>query len=218
MNLVDKKKINRSLSAKLVDARVAHTFNYYKDVLVTSSFGTTSAVLLHIVSRVKPGYPIYFIDTGYHFKETILYKERLTRLLGLNVVDIKPERDGHNLTQKRQMWASDPDRCCEINKVKPLEKVKMDYKIWMSGLIGFQNAHRRHLDIIEQKNSLLKCYPLIDWNKSLVDEYMEVHGLPRHPLEKRGFSSIGCSHCTVQAEGRGGRWADTNKTECGLHW
>lgn len=81
MYLINKEKINRSLSAKIVDARVAHVFNTYRDILITSSFGTTSAVLLHLVSRMRPGYPIYFIDTGYHFEETIDYKNRLTRLL-----------------------------------------------------------------------------------------------------------------------------------------
>lgn len=94
MYLVNKEKINRSLSAKIVDAMVAQVFNSFKDILVTSSFGTTSAVLLHLVSRMKPEYPVYFIDTGYHFKETLEYRDRLTRLLNLNVKNCGLHRPG----------------------------------------------------------------------------------------------------------------------------
>lgn len=214
---LDKAKINHTLASKLVDARVAQVFNTFKKVLVTSSFGTTSAVLLHILSRVKPRYPIHFIDTGYHFEETIEYKHRLTRLLGLNVVDLHPDRSRHGFTRNEMLWMSDPDKCCEINKVEPVRKIKNKHSIWMSGLIGYQNDHRSNLDIIIDKTGILRCYPLIDWNKHLVDEYMELYGLPRHPLEEKGFSSIGCTHCTIPGVGRNGRWSESGKTECGLH-
>jgi phosphoadenosine phosphosulfate reductase len=217
MYLVNKEKINRSLSAKIVDARVAQVFNSFGDVLVTSSFGTTSAVLLHLVSRIKPGCPIYFIDTGYHFEETIAYKKRITRLLDLNVINLHPDPDQHAMTQNEQLWDQDPDRCCEINKVEPLERIKSEYKVWMSGLIGFQNQHRSTLQIMDDNNELLKFYPLIDWNTSLVEEYIEVHSLPEHPLKEEGYHSVGCTHCTVQGKGRDGRWSDISKTECGLH-
>lgn len=215
--VVNKAKINRSLSSKLVDARVAHVFNSFQDVLVTSSFGTTSSVLLHIVSRVKPGYPIYFIDTGYHFEETLAYKRKLTEMLDLNVVDLKPDPSKHEKTRQDQLWMSDPDRCCKINKLEPLQKVKDNYSIWMSGLIGYQNSYRSNLDIISEKTEMLRCYPLIDWSSEMVDEYMEMYGLPQNPLGARGYSSIGCTHCTIPGKGRDGRWSDTEKTECGLH-
>lgn len=210
-------KINQSLAPKLVDARVTQVFNSFENVLVTSSFGTTSAVLLHILSRVRPRHPIYFIDTGYHFEETIEYKHRLTRQLGLNVVDVHPDRSRHKYTRDEMLWMSDPDKCCEINKLGPLNNIKSDFSIWMSGLIGYQNNHRSNLDIIIHKTELLRCYPLIDWNKHLVDEYMELYGLPVHPLEDKGYSSIGCTHCTIPGAGREGRWSGTGKTECGLH-
>lgn len=214
---VDKAQINRSLTSKIVDARVAQVFNSFKNVLVTSSFGTTSAVLLHIISRVRPDYPIHFIDTGYHFTETLEYKSRLAELLSLNVVDIHPDPASHETTRKKQLWNSDPDRCCHINKVEPLESIRSKYKIWMSGLIGYQNDERSKLDIIIDKTGMLRCYPLIDWNKHLVDEYMELYGLPTHPLEEQGYASVGCTHCTVPAQGRKGRWGGLDKTECGLH-
>lgn len=217
MYLVNKEKINEMLSAKIVDARVAHVFNTFKDVLVTSSFGTSSIILLHIVSRIKPDWPIYFIDTGNHFKETIHYKERLTRLLDLNVVDVLPDREEQLETKRKKLWDGDPDACCHINKVKPLNRVKEGYSIWMSGLIGYQNSYRNNLEIVAEQDDIIKFYPLIDWDKTLVDEYIEVHGLPRHPLEEKGYGSVGCTHCTTAAVGRDGRWGGSSKTECGLH-
>ena len=217
MYLVNKEKINKLLSAKIVDARVAQVFNSFNRVLVTSSFGTSSAVLLHLVSRIRPDYPIYFIDTGYHFEETLSYKKRLTRLLDLNIVTVTPDYEDHLNTRKQRMWGSNPNKCCEINKVRPLEQVKADYEGWMSGLIGFQNHHRTTLPIIDDKADIIRFYPLIDWNSYLVDEYMVSHGLPQHPLKEQGFDSIGCTHCTARGDGRSGRWSSSSKTECGLH-
>ncbi len=174
-------------------------------------------MLLHILSRVKPGYPIYFINTGYHFEETLSYKKQLTDMLDLNVVDLHPDASKHQKTKQNQMWLSDPDRCCKINKLGPLNKVKDEYSIWMSGLIGYQNSYRNNLDIIIEKTEMLRCYPLIDWNKTMVDEYMEMYGLPHNPLQEQGYSSVGCTHCTIPGEGREGRWSKREKTECGLH-
>ncbi|SMO34486.1 phosphoadenylyl-sulfate reductase [Fodinibius sediminis] len=217
MYLVNKEKINQSLSTKIVDARVAQIFNSFEKVLVTSSFGTTSAVLLHLVSRIKPECPVYFIDTGYHFEETLSYKKRLTRLLDLNVIDLRPNSDQHAMTRKKQLWSQDADRCCQINKVEPIKKIKEKHDVWMSGLIGFQNSHRSRLQIVDRKDEMLKFYPLIDWDSSLVQEYIVGHGLPQHPLREKGYHSVGCTHCTAPGMGREGRWNSQSKTECGLH-
>lgn len=217
MRLLNKEKINKALTPKIVDARVAQVFNSFENVLVTSSFGTTSAVLVHIISRIKPDCPIYFIDTGYHFKETLRYKQQLTRLLNLNVVTLKPDPSRHMTTQVQQMWTKSSEACCEVNKIEPLKKIKFDYQVWVSGLIGYQSGHRNTLSILEERPDILKFYPLIDWNKSLVDEYIESHGLPFHPLVDQGYHSVGCTHCTVPGIGRNGRWSESSKTECGLH-
>lgn len=217
MYLVNKEKINQSLSTKIVDARIAQVFNSFRDVLVTSSFGTTSAVLMHLVSRIAPDCPVYFIDTGYHFEETVAYKERLTRLLDLNVIDLRPKPANHAMTQNEQLWSENPDKCCAINKVEPLQRIKGKYRVWMSGLIGFQNRHRSTLQIVDDKKEMIKFYPMIDWNSSLVEEYITGHGLPEHPLKRKGYDSVGCTHCTVPGSGRDGRWGDSGKTECGLH-
>lgn len=217
MYLVNKEKINQSLSTKIVDARVAQVFNSFEGVLVTSSFGTTSAVLLHLVSRIRPGHPIYFIDTGYHFEETLVYKKRLTRLLDLNVIDLRPDPRRHAVTQQQQLWSQDADRCCRINKIEPITEIKEKHDVWMSGLIGFQNRHRSTLRIIDKQEEMLKFYPLIDWDSSLVREYIVGHGLPQHPLKEKGYHSVGCTHCTAAGVGRDGRWSEQSKTECGLH-
>ena len=209
--------LNRQMASKVVEARLAHVFNTYPNVLVTSSFGTSSAILLHIISRVRPWHPIYFIDTRYHFEETLEYKNKLTRLFNLNVIDIRPEPWKHEFTRNDRTWEKDPDFCCQINKVEPLERVKKDYDVWISGLIGYQNRFRSNLEIVEEKNEVYKFYPLIDWTPSLVNDYMEQYGLPRHPLESKGYGSIGCMQCTSPGSCRSGRWADSSKNECGLH-
>lgn len=135
--------INKALSSSLIDARLAYILNKFQDkALVTTSFGTTSALLLHFLSRVRPGFPVHFIDTGYLFEETSAYKEELTRLLDLNIITHRPEVAAHEASRMAQLWESDSDACCGINKVAPLEKVKKNNEVWISGLISFQNGYR----------------------------------------------------------------------------
>jgi phosphoadenosine phosphosulfate reductase len=215
--MLDVDLLNKSMSGKIVEARMAHVFNSYQGVLITSSFGTTSAIMLHIVSRLKPDHPIYMIDTGYLFADTLSYMQKLRDLLSLNIVRLKPEPWKHAFTRKDQTWNKDPDYCCQINKVEPLGEVISNHQIWVSGLIGYQNKYRSGLDMVDKKDRIYKIYPLIDWTPNMVSDYFEMHGLPRHPMEKDGYQSIGCEQCTTPGEGRDGRWGATGKTECGLH-
>jgi len=218
MQLIHTEKLNRSLSPILVDARLAHILNTYRgEVLITTSFGITSALLLHILSRVRPGFPVHFVDTGYLFEETLSYKEQLTGLLGLNVITLRPDMEKHRQSEETNLWASDPDLCCQYNKVEPLEMVKTDHKVWVSGLLGFQSRYRSGLNIVQEKKKTYRFYPLIDWTPKLVHEYYEQFQIPRHPLEQKGFSSVGCTHCTQRGDDREGRWKGLSKTECGLH-
>lgn len=212
------KHINKTLSASLVDARMAYILNQFKKkALITTSFGTTSALMLHVVSRVRPGFPIHFIDTGYLFEETIAYKEELTRLLDLNIITHKPEVSAHEATRVSQLWETDPDACCSVNKVAPLEEAKKKHQVWISGLLGYSNGYRSGLDIFQKRTDIFRFYPFIDWTEAQVLDYFEYFGLPRHPLERFGYSSLGCTHCTLKGAGREGRWSGTGKTECGLH-
>ncbi len=218
MHSLKLKNINRTLSSSLVDARLAYILNKFANkALVTTSFGTTSVLLLHILARVKPDFPIHFIDTGFLFPETHEYKEELTRMLDLNIITHKPEVEAHEAARIERLWESDPDACCGVNKVAPLEKVKDNHKVWISGLLGYQNGYRSGLDIFQERSDIYRFYPLIDWSEAQVKDYFEYFGLPRHPLERIGFNSLGCTHCTVKGTGREGRWIGSDKSECGLH-
>lgn len=188
-----------------------------KDIMVTSSFAATSAFLLKLVSDVNKEQPVFFIDTGYHFEETLKYKEKLEKLYGLNIRSIGATKEEHEFTTKNETWKTNPDFCCSVNKVRPLETIKKQYKVWVSGLMEWQSDHRATLDIFEIRGEILKFYPLLDISKEERDAYIEKHQLPFHPLVAKGYSSIGCSHCTVPGEDRNGRWNNSPKTECGLH-
>jgi len=193
-----------------------HDFELEK-VMLTSSFAATSALLLHIFSRYAPQQIVSFIDTGFHFPETLAYKEKLTQLFHLNVIDIRAETWKHEYTLKDQTWKTDPDFCCSINKVEPLFDIKNDHHVWVSGLMSWQSDHRASLDIFEERNGIIKFYPLIGVTQKQRDDYILEHNLPFHPLVKQGYQSIGCTHCTTPGEDRSGRWNNSPKTECGLH-
>jgi phosphoadenosine phosphosulfate reductase len=187
------------------------------EVLVTSSFAATSAYFLHIISRIQPKQKIAFIDTGFHFPETLEYRKFLTEKFGLEVFDIKAEDWKHQFTVTDQTYLKDPDFCCSINKVEPLDAIKPAYKMWVSSLMAWQTDHRAGLKIFEERRGIIKFNPMIDVTREQRDAYIREHDLPFHPLVAQGYSSIGCTHCTVKGEGRSGRWIDKPKTECGLH-
>jgi phosphoadenosine phosphosulfate reductase len=214
MNL---EELNKKYLPLSPEERILELYKDFNTVLFTSSFGTTAIYLLHLFHKVKPEEKIYFLDTTYHFNETIAYKEELTRLWNLNVVDIKPEDWKNKFTLDDKTWSTDPDLCCSINKVEPMDKIKADFEVWVSGLMGSQNAHRENLKVFEQKENIIKFYPLIDKTEEDAKSYIEKNNLPKHPLLSQGFHSVGCVHCTVAGHGRTGRWANKSKTECGLH-
>lgn len=199
--------------------RVKELFKHYKEdeVLVTSSFGSTSVILLHLLSKAKPGFPVHFIDTGYHFEETLQYKNEISKIFDLKFLDVKAQESHHRFTKDNQTWKSNQDLCCYINKVRPIEDIKANYKVWISGLMAFQNVNRQNKKIFERKDHLLKFHPILDMGKEEVDFYMKMYDLPVHPLVLQGYGSIGCHHCTMKGDGRSGRWFNTSKTECGLH-
>jgi len=187
------------------------------DIMLTSSFAATSAFLLKVFSDVNKKQKIYFIDTGYHFKETLIYKEYLTQLYDLNVINVEAEESAHQKSKESSMWETQPNRCCHINKVEPLNHIKKDYKIWVSGLMKWQSDYRSTLNFFEQKEAIVKFYPLLDIDFEGRDAFIREHHLPFHPLKSKGYSSIGCKQCTLPGEDRSGRWNNNPKTECGLH-
>jgi phosphoadenosine phosphosulfate reductase len=186
-------------------------------VLVTSSFAATSAYFLHIVASIRPQQAVHFIDTGYHFPETLAYRQYLVDRFGLTVRDVRAEDWQHQFTREEKTWSKDPDFCCAVNKVEPLEQIKGQYQVWVSSLMRWQTEHRADLDIFEVRRGIIKFNPMIDATQADRDAYIREHDLPFHPLVAKGYSSIGCSHCTVPGDGRSGRWVGKPKTECGLH-
>lgn len=199
------------------EERIELLFKEYDDILFTSSFGTSAAILLYFVNKIRPQQTIYFLDTTYHFQETIAYKETLTKQLDLNVVDILPEAWKNEFTLKDQTWSKDPDLCCSINKTEPMDRLKEGKKVWLSGLMAYQNKFRSNLDIFTENNGLLKFHPIIDITAEEKEAIYINNQLPKHPLESKGYGSVGCAQCTVKGKGRAGRWASSGKTECGLH-
>lgn len=195
-------------------------------MFATSSFQTNSVVLLHLLSELAPRVPVFFLDTGYHFPETLAFRSALEDRLGLEIQDLRSSYT--KLEQRdpsgRLLYASDPDRCCELNKVLPLDPVLAEKDVWISGVRGSQSANRETMGReATGRGGILRYHPLMDWDARMVHYYIEQHELPRHPLEARGYLSMGCMPCTRkpgvngELDDRTGRWFGMNKTECGLH-
>ena len=213
------RELNERFHALTAEERVKRLYDEFSadDVMLTSSFAANSALLLHLFSQYAPSQKVYFIDTGFHFQATLDYKKRLAELYHLKVEDVHPEDWKHEFTVNDQTWKSDPDFCCSINKVEPLEEIKKRHTVWVSGLMRWQTDHRSSLDVFELRGGIVKFYPLVDVTKEEREAYIRDHNLPFHPMVAQGYSSIGCTHCTARGDDRSGRWADTAKTECGLH-
>lgn len=188
-----------------------------EDIMVTSSFAASSAFLLREVSIHQPNQTIHFIDTGNHFQETLDYKDKLKSLFNLKIKTIRSSAAEQALIQRDKTWSKDPDLCCKINKVRPLEAVKKQHKVWISGLMNSQSNHRATLNIFEFRGGIIKFHPLLDIIASELESYFVIHQIPAHPLLAQGYDSIGCTHCTHKGENREGRWKSKEKTECGLH-
>lgn len=188
-----------------------------------SSFGAESAVMLALIADVDPDFPVVFLETGMHFPQTLDYKEMLTERLGLtNVRDIPPnETERKILDPKNTLWKSDPDACCDLRKVRPLEPALSGFNAWITGRKRFHGGARISLPVFEYANGRYKVNPLASWRQEDVDGFFARRNLPRHPLVSQGYPSIGCWPCTRPAEDpsdiRSGRWAGMAKSECGLH-
>ena len=213
-------QLNQAYAPLPFDQRIRRLYADFAPgrVLVTSSFAATSAYFLHIISRIRPEQIITFVDTGYHFDETWHYRAHLITRFGLSVQNLQGDAYQHQRSRQERLYETNPDFCCAINKVDPLEAIKPDYDIWVSSLMRWQTKHRSGLAIFEERRGIIKFNPMIDISQAERDAYIREHALPFHPLVAEGYSSIGCSHCTAPGTGRSGRWAGKAKTECGLHY
>lgn len=210
------------LPAEAMVARVAQS--YRGRIALVSSFGAESAVLLHLVALADPALPVILLDTGKLFAETLAYRDRLVARLGLrDVRSVAPDpaklgaRDAYG-----GLWGLDPDACCTLRKVEPLEAALAPFAIWLNGRKRAHGGARKSLPLVEATaDGKLKVNPLADWDAAALEAWRVAHDLPAHPLAALGYKSVGCTECTSPVTAgqatRAGRWHGTGKTECGIH-
>ena len=198
--------------ASRIIAWAAETFE--DRIVLASSF--QDAVLVDLVARTVPGLPVVFLDTGYHFAETLWYAEQLRRRYDLDVEIMKP------VDTIEDEWMTDTDACCKARKVEPLERALLGRDAWMTGLRRSETEQRRNAPIVSYDigRHVVKVNPIATWTDLDIEGYVKDHDLPVHPLSDRGYASIGCWPCTRETSGddsRSGRWSSLEKTECGIH-
>jgi phosphoadenosine phosphosulfate reductase len=196
---------------------------------VATSFQASGLVILHMMKDIRPDVPVLFLDTGFHFGETHEFKERIRDLFNINLVELR----GEHLSPVKQeeiygpeLYRRDPDKCCFINKVLPLQRALENYDGWVSGLRRDQSPLRADTPVVEAQmlpsgNEIMKVHPLAHWTRADVTDYVTKHEIPTHPLFEKGYASIGCWPCTRaikdDEQERDGRWTGLAKTECGIH-
>jgi len=209
--------------AALALLRCVLTEEFPGHIAVVSSFGVESALILSMVAEIDPATPVIFLETGKHFSETLAYRESLARRLGLrDVRDIAP--DAVELAANDpggDLWQQSTDACCGIRKVIPLSRALSGFDAWITGRKRHHGAERVNLGLVETTEGRFKINPLADWSAEEIATEFRARGLPFHPLALQGYSSVGCAPCTRRTDDgedvRAGRWAGTEKTECGIH-
>jgi phosphoadenosine phosphosulfate reductase len=193
-------------------------------IALQSSFGAEAAVLLHMVAAVDAATPVIFLNTGKLFGETLRYRDQLARLLGLSDIrTVAPDaKRVETVDPDGVLWYGNPDMCCYVRKVEPVQRALVGFDAVITGRKGFHGGERQDLQRVEAgDDGRIKANPLASWRKQDIDAYFERHQLPRHPLEAEGFLSIGCMPCTDRVQpgedARAGRWRGRDKTECGIH-
>ncbi|GBQ30699.1 phosphoadenylyl-sulfate reductase [Acetobacter fabarum] len=191
---------------------------------VMSSFGAESALLLAFVAEAERDMKVLFLNTGKHFPQTLAYRRELADVLGLsNVEDIGPSPEQvSDRDPTGELWAFDPDACCKLRKVEPLNVASLPYDVLVTGRKRGQAATRAAMEIVEERgDGQIRINPLAFWSAQDIAAEMQRRALPPHPLVAEGYLSIGCAPCTRPVDGhedaRSGRWSGLNKTECGIH-
>jgi phosphoadenosine phosphosulfate reductase len=193
-------------------------------IALVSSFGTESAILLHMIAEIDTATPVIFLDTGKLFPETLAYRDALIARLGLtDVRSIRPS--GAQLAAwdpDGRLWQKDVDMCCAIRKTNPLDAALEGFEAWITGRKRAQGGTRAQLNMVDTgPDGRTTVNPLAFWDDARIEAYFVRHRLPRHPLQAEGYTSIGCATCTARPiageDKRSGRWAGLDKTECGIH-
>ena len=226
--------VHALLAARAAELNAAHAGAAAEDVLaaalglgraaLVSSFGADSVVLLHLVSRVAPETPVLLLETGMLFPETLAYQREVADALGLrNVRLIRPaSADTFLHDPEGDLHGRDPDLCCTLRKVRPLELALQGFDAVVTGRKRAQGAARAEMPLFEVDGPRLRANPLAAWTGADLAAHMDAHALPRHPLVAQGYPSIGCAPCTTKVapgeDPRAGRWRGREKTECGIHY
>ncbi|MGD0554988.1 MAG: phosphoadenylyl-sulfate reductase [Streptosporangiaceae bacterium] len=208
-------------SAEEIIRWAANTFG--DRICVTSSM--TDAVIIHLASSVKPGIDVVFLDTGYHFPETIGTRDAAQVVYPINLINVTPSRTvaEQDAELGPRLYGRNPDLCCYLRKVEPLEKSLKNYDAWISGVRRAETAKRKDTRVVEwdPRREMVKVNPIAAWSDEQVESFMADNGVLVNPLVEDGYPSIGCATCTLRvspgADPRSGRWAGTGKTECGIH-
>lgn len=197
---------------------------FWPDIAMSTAFGASGMVLMHMISQINPQMKIIFLDTGFHFKETLEFKEKIKRLYQLNIVEYKATISKDELFKviSPHPYADNPDQCCHINKVEPMQRAVGGLRAWISALRKDQSTSRANIEILEEyEGGLIKINPLAHWTRKEIWNYLYHNNIPYHPLHDQGYPSIGCEPCTravdAAADERSGRWAGKGKLECGIH-
>jgi phosphoadenosine phosphosulfate reductase len=183
------------------------------------------ALTVSLAADARPGVPVVFLDTGYHFAETLGTRDAVESVYDIHLLNVTPE---HTVAEQdelmgKDLFARDPNECCRLRKVLPLRKALSGYAAWVTGLRRVESPTRANAPVVSYDESfgLVKVNPIVGWTDDDVDDYIEKHGILVNPLVDDGYPSIGCAPCTRKPapgeDPRSGRWAGRNKTECGLH-
>ncbi|MFI5754873.1 phosphoadenylyl-sulfate reductase [Streptomyces sp. NPDC051569] len=224
----DPKALAERAGRELEDASAQEILTWATDTFggrfcVTSSM--EDAVVAHLASRVRPGVDVVFLDTGYHFPETIGTRDAVAAVMDVNVITLTPRRTvtEQDAEHGPELHDRDPDLCCALRKVEPLEEGLTGYDAWATGLRRDESPTRANTPVVgwDEKRRKVKVSPIARWTRDDVDAYVTGHGVLTNPLLTDGYASVGCAPCTRRVlageDARAGRWAGRSKTECGLH-
>ena len=215
-------------AADLADASATDVIRWATDtfgdrICITSSM--TDALIIHLASEVKPGIDVVFLDTGYHFAETIGTRDAVEAVYPVRLLNVVPSRTvaEQDAELGPRLYGRNPDLCCYLRKVEPLERALNNYDAWITGVRRDETSSRREMRVVEwdERREMVKVNPIVSWTGKQVDDYIATNGVLVNPLVYDGYPSIGCRTCTLRVEAgadpRSGRWAGTGKTECGIH-
>jgi phosphoadenosine phosphosulfate reductase len=197
-------------------------------IAIASAFQAEGTAVMHMATEIRHDIPVLFLQTGFHFAETLAFKQQLTERLGLNVVDLVGTYtvESQGITFGERLYERDPAHCCDLNKVQPMFRALRDLDAWITAFRRDSAPTRTHAPIIdrydlEPGSAIVKINPMATWSRRQVWRYLKANDLPHNPLYDLGYASIGCAPCTrMQFSGeeeRAGRWADMARWECGIH-